>query len=69
MRATTPTWCWWKRAKTDGGANLFAKCGWSPFAGINFGHRIKATWVNGALRFQDGKLLPGPYGQPLQFVR
>ena len=58
-----------EKGKTDGGANLFAKCGWSPFAGINFGHRIKATWVNGALRFQDGKLLPGPYGQPLQFVR
>ena len=55
--------------RTDGGANLFAKCGWSPFAGIEFSHRIKAVWVNGALRFQDGKLLPGPYGQPLQFMR
>ena len=55
--------------KTDGGANLLAKCGWSPFAGIEFNHRIQATWVNGALRFQTGRLLPGPLGHPLEFAR
>ena len=54
---------------TDGGANLLAKCGWSPFAGIEFGHRIKATWVNGVQRFTDGKLLDGPFGQALEFNR
>ena len=58
-----------REGKADGGAGLFAKCGWSPFAGIEFSHRIKATWVNGALRFQDGKLLPGPWGKPLEFLR
>ncbi len=55
--------------KSDGGANLFAKCGWSPFAGIEFSHQIQATWVNGILRFQTGKLLPGPLGRPLEFTR
>ena len=55
--------------RTDGGANLFAKCGWSPFAGIEFGHRIEATWVNGTQRFADGQLLDGPFGQPLEFNR
>ena len=55
--------------RTDGGANLFAKCGWSPFAGIEFGHRIEATWVNGVQRFANGRLLDGPFGQPLEFNR
>ena len=55
--------------RTDGGANLLAKCGWSPFAGIEFGHRIEATWVNGAQRFAHGQLLDGPFGQPLEFNR
>ena len=54
---------------TDGGANLFAKCGWSPFAGIEFSHRIEATWVNGVQRFANGRLLDGPFGQPLEFNR
>ena len=53
----------------DGGANLFSKCGWSPFAGIEFSHRVRATWVNGHLRYNDGRLLDGPTGQPLTFDR
>ena len=52
-----------------GDANLFSKCGWSPFAGIEFSHRVRATWVNGHLRYQDGHLLDGPTGQPLAFDR
>ena len=52
-----------------GDANLFSKCGWSPFAGIEFSHRIRATWVNGHLRYNDGRLLHGPAGQPLVFDR
>ncbi len=52
-----------------GDANLFSKCGWSPFAGIEFSHRVRATWVNGHLRYDDGRLLDGPTGQPLKFDR
>ncbi len=56
--------------ETDGGAGLLAKCGWSPFAGIQFAHRIRATWVNGQRRWQDGRLLPGgPLGSALRFTR
>ncbi len=54
---------------TAGDENLFAKCGWSPFAGIEFSHRVRATWVNGHLRYHDGRLLDGPTGQPLTFDR
>lgn len=28
-------------------SNILSKCGWSPFEGQTFSHRIKATWVNG----------------------
>ena len=52
-----------------GDANLFSKCGWSPFAGIEFSHRVRATWVNGHLRYHNGRLLDGPTGQPLTFDR
>ncbi len=52
-----------------GDANLFAKCGWSPFAGIEFSHRVRATWVNGHRRYDDGRLLDGPPGRPLVFDR
>ena len=52
-----------------GDANLFAKCGWSPFAGIELRHRVRATWVNGHLRYNDGRLLKGPTGLPLEFER
>ena len=52
-----------------GDANLFSKCGWSPFAGIEFSHRVRATWVNGRLRYENGRLLDGPTGKPLKFDR
>ena len=52
-----------------GDANLFSKCGWSPFAGIDFSHRVRATWVNGHRRYDDGRLLDGPSGEPLAFDR
>ena len=52
-----------------GDANLFAKCRWSPFAGIEFRHRVRATWVNGHLRYDSGQLLKGPVGEALQFDR
>jgi dihydroorotase len=33
------------------------KCGWSPFEGTNFHHRIESTFVNGKLVYQAGKEL------------
>ena len=45
-----------------GDANLFAKCGWSPFAGIELSHRVRATWVNGNLRYETAAFSPAPMG-------
>jgi dihydroorotase len=48
---------------------LLSKCGWSPFAGHNFSHKITHTWVNGHLRYADEAILDGPMGEPLAFIR
>ncbi len=43
------------------------KCGWSPVEGITFSHAIAATWVNGELACQNGKVSPKVLGQRLLF--
>ena len=48
---------------------ILAKCGWSPFSGFAFGARVRATWVNGELRYLDGRFLPGAGGRALEFDR
>jgi dihydroorotase len=48
---------------------IYSKCGWSPFSDVSFNHRVRATWVNGHLRYQDGRFIEGPMGQPLEFDR
>lgn len=45
------------------------KCGWSPFEGIDLPVRVRATWVNGHLRYRNGSFVPGPRGEPLEFER
>lgn len=34
-------------------SNILSKCGWSPFEGQTFSHRILATWVNGNKVYQS----------------
>ncbi len=48
---------------------IYSKCGWSPFADVALNSRIRMTWVNGELRYQDGTFLPGPGGSALEFTR
>ena len=48
---------------------ILSKCGWSPFEGHKFSHRIDKTWVNGHLRYSDGSVQPGPFGQALTYHR
>ena len=48
---------------------IHSKCGWSPFAGIDLHARVQATWVNGVLRYREGRFLEGPNGQALTFER
>ncbi|HHL52261.1 MAG TPA: dihydroorotase, partial [Flammeovirgaceae bacterium] len=49
--------------------NILAKCGWSPFEGQTFHHRITHTWVNGALVYDNGRINDSSKGQRLLFDR
>lgn len=55
--------------QVTGDTPVFSKCGWSPFAGIDLHARVRATWVNGHLRYRDGTFLDGPRGVALEFHR
>jgi dihydroorotase len=48
---------------------VLSKCGWSPFSGYRFKHRIAGTWVNGHQRYDGQQVLDGPYGQALAYQR
>ena len=48
---------------------IFSKCGWSPFSDIVFGSRIRMTWVNGELRYEDGNFSGASGGRALEFER
>ena len=50
-------------------APVLSKCGWSPFAGYPFKHRIAGTWINGHQRYDGHEVLEGPYGQALTYQR
>lgn len=50
-------------------SNILAKCGWSPFEGHTFNHRVSHTWVNGRLVFENGILQEAGTGQRLRFDR
>jgi dihydroorotase len=47
--------------------NILYKCGWSPFEGYKFLSSIAATFVNGELAYQDGRVSDGVFGQRLTF--
>jgi len=47
--------------------NILYKCGWSPFEGTEFSHRVTHTFVNGELVYADGKVIDGKIGKRLIF--
>ncbi|MBS0487860.1 MAG: dihydroorotase [Proteobacteria bacterium] len=49
--------------------DVLSKCGWSPFEGDTFRASIAATWVNGNLVWNAGKLDGASRGQRLEFTR
>lgn len=49
--------------------NLYAKCGWSPFEGTEFGSKITHTIVSGNVAFANGKFDEINKGQRLAFNR
>ncbi|MDR3260666.1 MAG: dihydroorotase [Tannerella sp.] len=48
--------------------NLLYKCGWSPLEGQVFHHRVRKTFVNGRLVFNDGKVDDEVRGMALKFL-
>jgi len=55
----------WKVSK----ANIFYKCGWSPFEGVTFDTQVKRTFVNGHLAYDQGKFSQEKNGKRLTFER
>lgn len=49
--------------------DVLGRCGWSPFEGHTFTHRIASTWVNGVQVWDGSRLLGQPVGQRLEYAR
>lgn len=47
--------------------NILSKCGWSPFEGTTFHARVKKTFVNGTVVYDDGKIADYAIGKRLEF--
>ena len=50
-------------------ANLLYKCGWSPFEGTAFKHKVAGTWVNGEHVYDGETVTENPAGKRLTFNR
>jgi len=51
------------------GAQLYTKCGWTPFEGMTVKGRVISVKLRGAVVYQDGKVLAPPgFGRPLVFL-
>ncbi|WP_108245910.1 dihydroorotase [Muricauda brasiliensis] len=50
-------------------ANLFYKCGWSPFEGVTFDSEVKRTFVNGLLAYENGNFSEEKKAKRLTFNR
>lgn len=48
--------------------NILYKCGWSPFEGQKFSHKVISTFVNGQEVFKNGEVQNEPVGQRLKFL-
>ncbi len=49
--------------------NILYKCGWSPFEGTSFSHRVTQTFVNGNLVYDNGYINEDIRGERLMFDR
>lgn len=47
--------------------NINYKCGWSPFEGTTFHHKVEKTFVNGTLAYDNGKIITDTIGKRLTF--
>ena len=49
--------------------NILYKCGWSPFDGTIFSHKVVATFVNGSMIYANGDIVSSKQGKRLAFNR
>jgi len=49
--------------------NVLAKCGWSPFEGVEFDHVIDTTFVSGNIVYTNDVIVEGTNGMRLTFER
>lgn len=49
--------------------NIIYKCGWSPFEGDQFSHRVNYTLVNGKVAYQNGQINDTVRGRAITFDR
>jgi dihydroorotase len=47
--------------------NILSKCRWSPFDGTTFHAKVKKTFVNGNVAYDDGKIVDSVNGMRLEF--
>ncbi|BBP73828.1 dihydroorotase [Pseudomonas sp. Seg1] len=48
---------------------ILSQCGWTPFAGRSFRHRVSTTLVSGQIAWREGRVNDGCRGLPLRFMR
>ena len=55
------------RSWTVSPENILYKCGWSPFEGTEFSHKVVSTFVNGKEVFKNDKVIDSIYGSRITF--
>jgi len=48
-------------------APVYARCGWTPFAGTSFRSSVQGTWVNGEVAYDGNELASRSLGTRLEF--
>lgn len=48
--------------------NILYKCGWSPFEGVEFSHKVVSTFVNGTEVYKNGLVVDNVIGERARFI-
>lgn len=56
-----------RQSRVISDSDSLSRCGWTPAAGIETGHIVKETYLNGTLAFKNGEVLPVKVAKPLIF--
>lgn len=48
--------------------NILYKCGWSPFEGQEFSHRVSSVFLNGQEVYTNGNFCASPGGERIEFL-